>query len=176
MCLWQIESLKTSKSNIRPVSIELYAGPSLTVSAWHGGCDRSWQQKTKETIMANKTLFQSLRGALLPKADSTNEAGGPAYALSPKHALAQYAATGCLNSTYYASADDQLQKVLNLAKEVDAEFIAKTAVFGFFLHSAIGIGTGKTECIFLYSEMDVNSVLCLFVLCVLKCIFHKGNE
>jgi len=79
--------------------------------------------------MANKTLFQSLRGALLPKTDTTNEAGGPAYALSPKHALAQYAATGCLNSTYYASADDQLQKVLNLAKEVDAEFIAKTAVY-----------------------------------------------
>ena len=79
--------------------------------------------------MANKTLFQSLRGALLPKTDTTNEAGGPAYALAPKQALAQYAATGCLNSTYYASADDQLQKVLALAKEVDAEFIAKTAVY-----------------------------------------------
>src|SRR5258708_21919468 len=64
--------------------------------------------------MANKTLFQSLRGALLPKADVTNEAGGVAYALAPKQALAQYAATGCLNSTYYASADDQLQKVLAL--------------------------------------------------------------
>src|ERR1017187_5941719 len=79
--------------------------------------------------MANKTLFQSLRGALLPKTDATNEAGGPAYTLSPKHTLAQYAATGCLNSTYYASADDQLQKVLSLAREVDAEFIAKTAVY-----------------------------------------------
>lgn len=79
--------------------------------------------------MANKTLFQSVRGALLPKADATNEAGGVAYALSPKHALAQYAATGCLNSTYYASADDQLQKVLNLSKEVDAKFVAKTAVY-----------------------------------------------
>jgi 60 kDa SS-A/Ro ribonucleoprotein len=79
--------------------------------------------------MANKTLFQSLRGALLPKTDSTNEAGGPAYALSPKHALAQYAATGCLNSTFYASADDQLQTVLSLASQVDAEFVAKTAVY-----------------------------------------------
>src|ERR1700743_2770340 len=79
--------------------------------------------------MANKTLFHSGRGALLPKADVPNEAGGAAYALSPKHALAQYAATGCLNSTYYASADDQLQKVLSLAKEVDAEFIAKTALY-----------------------------------------------
>jgi 60 kDa SS-A/Ro ribonucleoprotein len=79
--------------------------------------------------MANKTLFQSLRGALLPKTDATNEAGGPAYALAPKQALAQYAATGCLNSTYYVSAEDQLQKVLALAKEVDAEFIAKTAAY-----------------------------------------------
>lgn len=79
--------------------------------------------------MANKTLFQSLRRALLPTANTTNEAGGPAYALSPKHSLAQYASTGCLNSTFYASADDQLQKVLNLVKDVDAGFIAKTAVY-----------------------------------------------
>lgn len=28
-----------------------------------------------------------------------------AYALPPKHALAQYAATGCLNTTFYASAE-----------------------------------------------------------------------
>ncbi len=59
--------------------------------------------------MANKTLFQSVRGALIPKTDAVNEAGGVAYALAPKQALAQYAATGCLNSTSYDSADDQLQ-------------------------------------------------------------------
>ena len=81
--------------------------------------------------MANKTLFQSLRGALLPKTDAVNEAGGPAYALAPKQALAQYAATGCLNSTFYASANDQLQKVLALANEVDAPFIAKTGHLSF---------------------------------------------
>jgi 60 kDa SS-A/Ro ribonucleoprotein len=79
--------------------------------------------------MANKTLFQSLRGALLPQTDAVNDHNAPAYAFSPKHALAQYATTGCLNSTFYASADDQLQKVLALTKEVDAEFIAKTAVY-----------------------------------------------
>lgn len=79
--------------------------------------------------MANKTLFQSLRGALLPRTDATNEAGGPAYALSPEHALAQYAMTGCLNSTFYASAEEQLEKVLSLAREVDAEFLARTAVY-----------------------------------------------
>jgi 60 kDa SS-A/Ro ribonucleoprotein len=79
--------------------------------------------------MANKTLFQSLRGALVPQTNAMNNHGVPAYALSPKQALAQFAATGCLNSTYYASAEDQLQKVLALAKEVDATFVAKTAVY-----------------------------------------------
>lgn len=79
--------------------------------------------------MANKTLFQTLRGALIPKTDATNEAGGVAYAMSPEHALAQYATTGCLNSTYYATAEDQLQKVLDMVAKVDAEFVAKTAVY-----------------------------------------------
>ena len=79
--------------------------------------------------MANKTLFQSLRGALLPETDAVNEAGGKAYALSPKNALAQYAMTGCLNSTYYVSAEAQLQKVLELAAQVEPEFIAKTAIY-----------------------------------------------
>jgi 60 kDa SS-A/Ro ribonucleoprotein len=79
--------------------------------------------------MANKILFQSLRGALVPKTDTVNEAGGPAYTLPAKQGLAQYAMTGCMNSTYYASADDQLQKVLTLASQVDAQFLAKTAVY-----------------------------------------------
>ena len=83
----------------------------------------------ERTTRENKILFQSLRGALVPKTDSVNEAGGRAYELSPKQALAQYALTGCLNSTYYASADDQLLNVLALAEKVDADFVAKTAVY-----------------------------------------------
>jgi 60 kDa SS-A/Ro ribonucleoprotein len=79
--------------------------------------------------MANKTLFKSLIGKLMPSTDALNEHQAPAYALSPKHQLAQYAATGCLNHTFYASADDQLAKVLELCEKVDADFIAKTAVF-----------------------------------------------
>ena len=79
--------------------------------------------------MANTQLFQSLKGMLLPKANVINEAGAPAYALSPKHALAQYAATGCLNATYYASAETQLETALELCKEVDAVFIAQTAIY-----------------------------------------------
>ena len=52
--------------------------------------------------MANKTLFASLK-SLLPRADARNEAGGLAYQLPPKHALAQLAATGCFNGTFYAA-------------------------------------------------------------------------
>jgi 60 kDa SS-A/Ro ribonucleoprotein len=79
--------------------------------------------------MANKALFKSLIGKLVPATDAVNEEHAPAYALSPKHQLAQYAATGCLNSTFYAGAAQQLKKVLELCLDLDAEFIAKTAVF-----------------------------------------------
>jgi 60 kDa SS-A/Ro ribonucleoprotein len=79
--------------------------------------------------MANLTLFRSLVGALIRQADTRNEAGGPAFALPPQHALAQYAATGCLNTTFYASAETQLDRVLELAERVTPEFTAKTAVF-----------------------------------------------
>ena len=47
--------------------------------------------------MANKMLFQTIFGGLIPATDAINFEGAPAYALSPKHALAQYAATGCFN-------------------------------------------------------------------------------
>ncbi len=64
-----------------------------------------------------------------PRTDTVNEAGGTAYKFTPKQALAQYAATGCFNRTFYAGADEQLEKVLKLCEEIDAEFVAKTAVF-----------------------------------------------
>src|SRR5262245_44320197 len=79
--------------------------------------------------MANKTLFKSLIGKFVPATDAVNEERAPAYALSPKHQLAQYVATGCLNTTFYATADKQLAKVVELCADLDAEFIAKTAVF-----------------------------------------------
>ncbi len=79
--------------------------------------------------MANKSLFQSIVGKLIPRTDAANEAGGRAYQLSPKGALAQYAATGCLNGTYYASAGEQLERALALAAAADAEFVAKTAIY-----------------------------------------------
>ena len=79
--------------------------------------------------MANKTLFKSLIGKLVPATDALNEHQAPAYALTPKQQLAQYAVTGCLNSTFYASADEQLVKVLELCEELEPEFIAKTALY-----------------------------------------------
>jgi 60 kDa SS-A/Ro ribonucleoprotein len=79
--------------------------------------------------VANKNLFRSVAGKLLPKPHAVNEANGPAYALAPKRALAQYVAAGCLNSTFYPTAEEQLSTVLLLCGEVDSEFIAKTAIF-----------------------------------------------
>ncbi len=79
--------------------------------------------------MANKNLFKSIAGKLKPKAGARNEEGAPAYAFTPKHALAQYAATGCLNSTFYTTAEAQLAKVIELCDKVEPEFIARTAVY-----------------------------------------------
>ena len=80
--------------------------------------------------MVNTTLFQTLKGALLPAATARNAEQAPAYAFSAKHQLAQLAATGCLSRTFYANAEDQLDQVVALTKELDASFVAKTAIYG----------------------------------------------
>ncbi len=77
--------------------------------------------------MANKQLFRTQLAT--PATDTANEAGGRAYALPAKLALAQYAATGCLSGTFYAGAEEQLGKVLGFCAEIDPEFIAKTAIY-----------------------------------------------
>ncbi len=69
--------------------------------------------------MANKSLFASLKSRFV-RADTVNEAGGPAYKLDAKHALAQLAATGCFNGTYYAQADEQLATLQPLGNESPA--------------------------------------------------------
>jgi 60 kDa SS-A/Ro ribonucleoprotein len=80
--------------------------------------------------MANRALFKNKTpGRMVPETTTKNEAGGKAYAFSDEHALAQYAATGCINGTYYASAQDQLDTVLGMAKKCSSEFIAKTALW-----------------------------------------------
>ena len=79
--------------------------------------------------MANKNTFRSFVGKLLPHSDAVNAAGAPAYALSAKHALAQYAVTGCFNSTFYAEAEAQVATVVDLAYAAPPEFVAKTAIY-----------------------------------------------
>jgi 60 kDa SS-A/Ro ribonucleoprotein len=79
--------------------------------------------------MASKNLFKSIVGKLLPRADVVNEAGGVAYAMPPEHTLAQYAATGCLNGTFYATDAEQLDDVLRLCGVVALEFVARTAIY-----------------------------------------------
>jgi 60 kDa SS-A/Ro ribonucleoprotein len=81
------------------------------------------------TAMANKMLFNSMRGAKAPATDARNHEGAAAYAFDAKHALAQFAVTGCLSNTFYCNADGQLARALQLAAEVDAQFVAKTAIY-----------------------------------------------
>ncbi len=78
--------------------------------------------------MANKSLFASGRKGV-PQTNARNHEGAPAYAMKPRHALAQLAVTGTLNRTFYATAEAQLADVLRAAREVDTAFIAKTAVY-----------------------------------------------
>lgn len=79
--------------------------------------------------MANKGLFASLK-SLLPRADARNEEGARAYGLPPKHALAQLAATGCFNGTFYARSEAQLATLLALVNQVDDNvYLAKLAIY-----------------------------------------------
>jgi len=79
--------------------------------------------------MVNTALFQTARGQSLPSADVDNASGTRAYAFGPKHHLAQLAATGCFNNTYYASAQTQLKEVVELALDTGPQFVAQTAIY-----------------------------------------------
>jgi 60 kDa SS-A/Ro ribonucleoprotein len=79
--------------------------------------------------MANKSLFAGLTSRL-PRANAVNEAGGLAYKLEPKHALAQVAATGTFGNAFYSKAETQLDEVLKLIDEVDDnQYLAKLALY-----------------------------------------------
>jgi 60 kDa SS-A/Ro ribonucleoprotein len=79
----------------------------------------------------NKNLF-SQRGVRkrTPRPNTHNEAGGQAYSLDDKAALAQYVVTGTFNNVYYTTAGEQLKLIEKLASRVDPRFIAKLAVYG----------------------------------------------
>ena len=79
--------------------------------------------------MANKSLFASLTSRF-PRANAVNEAGGRAYKLEPKHALAQVAATGTFGNAFYSTAETQFDEVLYLIDEVDDnQYLAKLALY-----------------------------------------------
>lgn len=89
--------------------------------------------KSKGLTMASKKLFSNTTNSnsdrVAKATDTVNNSGGQAYSLSDKGALAQYAMTGCFNSTYYASDKEQLDKIIELSKKVSTEFLAKLAVY-----------------------------------------------
>ncbi|MEO9827550.1 MAG: RNA-binding protein [Paracoccaceae bacterium] len=79
--------------------------------------------------MANKSVFASIKGRLLPKADAKNAHAAPAYAYSDAHALAQVAVTGTFGGMVYQSPVEELEYVLDVAENVDVETLAKTAIY-----------------------------------------------
>lgn len=79
--------------------------------------------------MANKSVFASCAGQLLPRPDTENSEQAPAYALSPRQKLAQLAATGSVNRTFYAEAREQVAEVLPLVRDLDPSFVARVAVY-----------------------------------------------
>lgn len=83
--------------------------------------------------------------------DTRNEAGGLAYTRSPKEALQQYAMTGCFNGTFYVSAEDHLQRTLELCRQVsDPETISGIAI------EARERGLMKDMPVFLLAYLAVN--------------------
>lgn len=78
----------------------------------------------------NKSLFNTVKTpAPAPIANTVNHAGGNAYYHGDEHALAQLAMTGMFGDTFYEDAETQLQKVLELARKVDATFVAQVAMY-----------------------------------------------
>ena len=105
--------------------------------------------------MANQTLFTSHRGKRLPAVNTLNREGAGAYAYAPKHKLAQYAATGCLNNTFYATGEQQLATILALTRQIEPEFVAKTAIY------ARRVGKMKDMPALLLAALSTRSVHCL---------------
>lgn len=80
--------------------------------------------------MANSNIFSN-RVPSRPTDCVSNVAGGKAFLMDERHALAQIAVTNCFNGTYYASANHHLElakKAANALKN-DPQFIAKVALY-----------------------------------------------
>jgi 60 kDa SS-A/Ro ribonucleoprotein len=79
--------------------------------------------------MANKSLFASAIARLLPNAESRNAENAPAYVYGPEAKLAQLAAAGTLADNFYTAAETQLSDVVQAARAVEPDFVAKVAVY-----------------------------------------------
>jgi len=85
--------------------------------------------------MANKNLFKTKSTTRNAQSTNTvNEAGGTAYSMENRAALAQLASTGCISNTFYSTAQNQLDKVKKLIESVTKEeggtkFLAQLAVY-----------------------------------------------
>lgn len=80
--------------------------------------------------MASKTLFKSApAGARQVGTTTVNAHGAGAYQLDNGHQLLQYAMTGTLQRTFYASAETQLEKIVELCGKVSPKFVAQAAIF-----------------------------------------------
>ncbi len=73
-----------------------------------------------------KSLFAPAKLSATPV---TNRAGGAAYDLGAKEALAQLAVTGTFNNTFYTSGVDQMARIKELTGKVEPAFLAKLAVY-----------------------------------------------
>ncbi len=78
--------------------------------------------------MANKSVFASLKGKMLPKADARNSEGAPAYAYNAEHKLAQLAMTGTFGASFYKDAQSQVTELVEAAEAVSPVFLAQTAI------------------------------------------------
>ncbi len=87
--------------------------------------------------MANKNIFNTQKNTNSPtiaKGMTLNAAGGNAFSLENREALAQLSITGCVGDTFYVSADKQTEQSLELCKKIaeekdGLEFIAKLAIY-----------------------------------------------
>lgn len=75
----------------------------------------------------NKKIFASQ--PTVAKNLTINAAGGKAYSTSAEAELAQLVVTGCLNNTFYATENEQLDRIKSLAEQCSDDFLAKCAVY-----------------------------------------------
>lgn len=80
--------------------------------------------------MVSKTVFSTKSNSKVKAANAVNAAGGKAYARTNEEALCQFVVTNCFNSTFYASAENNLNTLKSILDGCSSEIVAKAAVYG----------------------------------------------